>query len=344
MSGENEKINVNVSNNDKASPKNKYTQEIQSMMYTFGDVRNGNPQTAFLVESLIHSHLVEILVRSSSIAHKRASRSLSSDDMLFLIRHDGVKKRRLIEFGGWKDLRKNAKPVDESTATAVATIVGTDAEEEDCLMAGGDSLKTTNKNANKNKKPLFPWDHISNLVCEATDGFINDFDDEEGLESESLLESLRRLQQADQLTKHMSREEYLEYSECRQASFTFKKAKKFRDWLNPKAWIDYRVNDEVVEVLGFLAWEQVRKITELGLMVKNDMESNASGAIEGSEEREREDGLLNELSGLFGGPKERTPLLPEHVYRAAVMLRDAFWQSPMRPLINGQFRSRPFFT
>lgn len=43
---------------------------------------------------------------------------------------------------------------------------------------------------------------------------------------------LQRLREADEVTRKMTREEYLEFAECRQASFTYKKIKKFRDWLN----------------------------------------------------------------------------------------------------------------
>jgi len=40
----------------------RYQNEIQSMMYTFGDVRNTLPETSELVEEIVHSSLI-ILVR-----------------------------------------------------------------------------------------------------------------------------------------------------------------------------------------------------------------------------------------------------------------------------------------
>ncbi len=43
----------------------------------------------------------------------------------------------------------------------------------------------------------------------------------------------------------MTREQYLEYSECRHASFTYKKAKKFRDWVAAP------MSDDVLEVCVF---------------------------------------------------------------------------------------------
>ena len=43
---------------------------------------------------------------------------------------------------------------------------------------------------------------------------------------------LDRLRMADEITKHMSREEYLYYSECRQASFTYKKGNIFAEFFD----------------------------------------------------------------------------------------------------------------
>jgi hypothetical protein len=39
----------------------KYVQEIQAMMYTFGDVRNVVLETAELVEDTLHGQLVDIV-------------------------------------------------------------------------------------------------------------------------------------------------------------------------------------------------------------------------------------------------------------------------------------------
>lgn len=48
-----------------------------------------------------------------------------------------------------------------------------------------------------------------------------DVPDEDDIEAHE--DSLARLRQADEATKGMTKEEYVHYSECRQASFTFKK-------------------------------------------------------------------------------------------------------------------------
>lgn len=53
-------------------------------------------------------------------------------------------------------------------------------------------------------------------------------------------------QDADLLTRDMTREEYAHYSECRQASFTFKKGKRFREFINFSAYLDAKPNDEII--------------------------------------------------------------------------------------------------
>lgn len=107
-----------------------------------------------------------------------------------------------------------------------------------------------------------------------------------------LRETLRRLRHADLLTLSMSQSEYMEYSECRQASFTYKKSRKFREWLvggtSRPASLSLstlaggsvrdlaRLNDDTLEILGFLAYEVVQKLTEISLAVKYETEKLAN--------------------------------------------------------------------
>ena len=58
--------------------------------------------------------------------------------------------------------------------------------------------------------------------------------------------------------KGMTKAEGKEYQESkRQASFTQKKLKRFREWLDFARFIEYKPNDDVVDVLGHLAQESV---------------------------------------------------------------------------------------
>ena len=73
----------------------------------------------------------------------------------------------------------------------------------------------------------------------------------------------------DRITRTMSPQAYLEYAECRQASFTFKKLKKFREWLTPQHLTDYRVGDDCMELLGFVAWELTQRLAMRALHLQS---------------------------------------------------------------------------
>jgi transcription initiation protein SPT3 len=93
----------------------------------------------------------------------------------------------------------------------------------------------------------------------------------------------------------MTREEYQHYSECRQASFTYRKgnvcngiifffivrtdtskmvAKRFREFLNLPPHLDLKAGDDTVDIVGFLAFEMVRSLTLAGLDVKKSLEES----------------------------------------------------------------------
>ena len=88
----------------------------------------------------------------------------------------------------------------------------------------------------------FSWDHLNQYssILEEDEGnyelirktrnlyFVDDDVDEE--EREAYEYQINRLRVADQLTQGMTKEEYMHYSDCRQASFTYKKLKRFREW------------------------------------------------------------------------------------------------------------------
>ena len=136
----------------------------------------------------------------------------------------------------------------------------------------------------------------------------------------------------------MTREEYQHYSDCRQASFTYRKAKRFREFLNLPPQLDLKANDDTVDIVGFLAFEMVRSLTLAGLAVKQSLEeaflrddysspvmgkrkANTAG---GSAEKRRREGSPDDdqeytlpVNSLFLPPPEaRTPLRPEHIQDA----------------------------
>lgn len=103
-------------------------------------------------------------------------------------------------------------------------------------------------------------------------------EDEEELEAYA--DSVQRLRDADEITRAMTREEYVHYSECRQASFTYRKAKRFREWANMASYIDMKPNDDIIDILGFLTFEIVSTLTEGAMRVKLDLIREKKGGVE----------------------------------------------------------------
>ena len=80
--------------------------------------------------------------------------------------------------------------------------------------------------------------------------------------------TLQRLRKADERTKAMTKEEYVTWSEYRQASFTWRKGKRFREWAGFGIVTDSKPSDDIVDILGFLTFEMVQTLTEVALKVK----------------------------------------------------------------------------
>jgi len=110
----------------------------------------------------------------------------------------------------------------------------------------------------------------------------------------------------------MTKDEYVHYSECRQASFTYRKSKRFRDWVGMSNLIDSKPIPDIIDVLGFLTFEIVATLTEEALKVKADAEK--AGEENGPQKRRR---LDNGERYLFDGPsEEKKPLKARHVMEA----------------------------
>lgn len=126
--------------------------------------------------------------------------------------------------------------------------------------------------------------------------------------------TLQRLKAADERTKDMTREEYVHFSECRQASFTFRKGKRFREWAGFGIVTDSKPNDDIIDILGFLTFEMVQTLTEEALNIKaeDDMHKIKTGGEDSNQDKKR-----TRETGLFDPPAEgHTPVGPHHVQEA----------------------------
>ncbi|KAI0732820.1 TFIID-domain-containing protein [Fomitopsis betulina] len=301
----------------------KYSQEISQMMFVFGEVQDPNPETVNLVEDIVRGQLIELIVQARALATRRGARYLSAEDLIFLIRHDRAKVNRLRTYLSWKDVRKHAKDSGGDGGGGV---------EVENLEDGADDKLTAK--AQKITIKL-PWE-IMTIYSDVL--HTDDEEDEDDIEAHEA--SIQRLKEADDATRQMTREEYQHYSDCRQASFTYRKAKRFREFLNLPASLDLKQNDDTVDIVGFLAFEMVRSLTIAGLEVKKALEESylrgdlhaaspvlgkrkTSGGLGGDLKRRREespdrdsDPPLPACSLFLPPPEARTALRPEHIQDA----------------------------
>lgn len=174
-------------------------------------------------------------------------------------------------------------------------------------MPGGPVDETTKKNK-KNKVGL-PWEPLSFFNQEVPER--EDEEDEE--EEEMNYITLQRLRKADERTKAMTKEEYVTWSEFRQASFTYRKGKRFREWAGFNIVTDSKPSDDIVDILGFLTFEMVQTLTEEALKIKEheDLLKSTAPDTAGTKKRKLAQG------GLFDPPSEgRTPVEPRHIQEA----------------------------
>ncbi|KAI9468721.1 Transcription initiation protein spt3 [Coemansia sp. RSA 989] len=297
--------------------KYRYLTEIQQMMFVFGEIQDPLTETTMLIEDIVRSQVIEIIVLAAAQAQRRGSRFLAAEDFIFLIRHDRTKVLRLREYLSWKDVRKKVK------------------ERED---AGDDIIDdaTADKPDRVAKvKIKLSWELASAFSENLVDD--DDEDDDEMLDAQS--DSLKRLRDADEVTKQMTRDEYVHYSECRQASFTFRKNKRFRDWANMSSYLDTKLNDEIIDILGFLTFEMVSTITETALRIKRGLDKAADAAPADQPKRPRGDDASAAAISLFSGPPTaRTPLEVQHVQEAFRRLQRA--PQPIRNFKGGLTRTR----
>lgn len=257
----------------------------------------------------------------TELASRRGSKSIHTNDLIFQIRHDQAKVSRLRTFLSWKDVRKNVK--DSEDKGADADLAGGD-DPVGGVVAGGPVDDAAKKN--KKAKVGLPWEPASYYPVE-----VPERDDEEDEEEEEMNHiTLQRLRKADERTKAMTKEEYVTWSEYRQASFTWRKGKRFREWAGFGIVTDSKPSDDIVDILGFLTFEMVQTLTEVALKVKEqeDMARAQSGADNaGDKKRKRQ-------QSLFDPPSEgKTPVEPRHVQEAFRRLQER--PKKYRAMLNG---------
>ncbi|CAJ2514197.1 Uu.00g023160.m01.CDS01 [Anthostomella pinea] len=307
-----------------SSKHHKYRQEIQQMMYVSGE--NGEPstETTSMIEEIVRQQVVEMLRNCTELAARRGARAITINDVIFQIRDDAPKVSRLRTFLSWKDVRKSAKDSDEKGGEAD---LGVGDDPAGGAMSGGPSVLDAAAKKNKKAKVKLPWEPSSFYSQE-----VPERDDEEDEEEEEMNHiTLQRLRKADERTNAMTREEYVTWSEYRQASFTYRKGKRFREWAGFGIVTDSKPSDDIVDILGFLTFEMVQTLTEEALKIKEQEDmwrERTGGENAGTKKRKLAQG------GLFDLPGEgKTPIEARHVQEAFRRLQAK--PKKARAMLNG---------
>ncbi|XP_063461369.1 transcription initiation protein SPT3 homolog isoform X3 [Pan paniscus] len=91
-----------------------FATELQSMMYSLGDARRPLHETAVLVEDVVHTQLINLLQQAAEVSQLRGARVITPEDLLFLMRKDKKKLRRLLKYMFIRDYKsKIVKGIDE---------------------------------------------------------------------------------------------------------------------------------------------------------------------------------------------------------------------------------------
>lgn len=328
------------------SDKHKYRVEIQQMMFVSGETNDPPIETTSLIEDIVRGQVIEILLQANKTAHCRGNKSILPEDVIFLIRHDKAKVNRLRTYLSWKDLRKNAKDQDASANAGAAGATGA-GEDDDLKKSGADKDDKDGAAVMKVKKSQIklPWElqFMFNEQPLENNEDENDLDEDE---REANIATLKRLKMADDRTRNMTKEEYVHWSDCRQASFTFRKNKRFKDWSSINQLTDGKPHDDVIDILGFLTFEIVCALTETALKVKKReqiLQTKKDKIQQPTQDLNFEVTTLSRKKRLFDGPDNVvSPLKPKHIEEAWRVLQAIDMKH--RALTNfkgGKLRSRP---
>uniref|UniRef100_A0A8C5M6R5 Transcription initiation protein SPT3 homolog n=1 Tax=Leptobrachium leishanense TaxID=445787 RepID=A0A8C5M6R5_9ANUR len=180
------------------------------------------------------------LQQAADVSQMRGARVISSEDLLFLMRRDKKKLKRLLKYIVFRDYKsKILKGIEEDDV-------------EDKLS----SASNTCKRQKLAQDFLNSIDQTGELLGLMEDDEIDDVKQE-------------RMERAEKQTRTMDSAQYAEFCESRQLSFC-KKTSKFRDWLDCSS-MEIKPNAVAMEILAYLAYETVAQLVDLALLVKQDM-------------------------------------------------------------------------
>lgn len=221
------------------------------MMHAFGDCNQPLPESARLIESIVHEQLDALIERAAEVAKLRESSVIGAEDVLFLLRKDKSKLVRLINHLYVKDIKSS---INEGT-TNLAELRMYDVTR-----------------SQQSRRVKICYDYLSQL---------DEFGEYKKVFNQALFDEIKnqRLRRIDSLTRNMSHAEYVIFTKARQVSFVSRvKADRFSEWLlgnKPET----KISVFAFEMIQYLAHETVAQIVDMSLLVKQDVERDPNDPL-----------------------------------------------------------------
>ncbi|KAH6838364.1 transcription initiation factor IID, 18kD subunit-domain-containing protein [Chaetomium sp. MPI-CAGE-AT-0009] len=339
----------------------KYRDEILKMMYVAGETKQPATETTTLVEDIVRDQTMHMVALAGELAARRGQSRFTTNDIIFQVRNDAGRLARLRNHMHWKQIRRRAKVKDDDAANDLDLDDVDDLIEDEDGHGDAEAPEVVDSNSDPStpqpKKdgkvvmtsgpevsiPPLPWSVLSMFPHAAEIPSLAALDSNEGARGEdsSPLPGsttnrwlLARLMKNDERTRAMTAEEYRAWSECRAASFTYRKKKIFREWCGLGVIADHKAKDDVLEILGFLTSEWVHALTERALEVQQQemaIDSASTTEMVGVKRKLKNEGPFTMRDG--GGwkpergtnnglePTSRGPIQTQHVRRAFDILQ-----------------------
>ncbi|KAI3580396.1 hypothetical protein IWW34DRAFT_695266 [Fusarium oxysporum f. sp. albedinis] len=271
------------------------------MMFVAGETQKIANETAALVEQIVRDQIIHL----AKLATRRGEKFIAIKDILFQVRHDTARMTRLQNVIRWKSLRREARKTtnekDKPENDAEDSLSDTD-------NAAGDAAKTTAEAS----AALMPWDEEFMFGIRPPGG---------DADTVQISEHTReRLVWADEVTSKMSGEEYTKWCSYRKASFHRAKEARFREWAGIGVVADLRKKDDAIEILGSIAVEMVKRLTDMALSIQAQ-----EITTQGGKDNEAAAALLARRQGLFLMSNPQRPAVD------AGHIQKAFEMTQMKP-------------
>ncbi|GAA5953939.1 hypothetical protein JCM3765_000702 [Sporobolomyces pararoseus] len=289
-----------------------YHQEISSMIYVFTSIKpqhsNSSVATIQFIQDVVQSELINLILLSKQQASRTnnsptlpslpstssTSTTSSSTTTRGSSQHSTTLQQQQVQIGIEDVLFMLEKKTRAEPTTTTSGGGGVIDEDE-----GIDGIEEPDKNLKVVGKSLIhlswelgdPWKEYlidgtssSNVsVIEGSGGGGGILSKEEERAYKINREILK---EANEMTEKMTREEYEQYSLARQASFVYRKSKKFRDFLLLDTATS--LTDELLDILGFLAYELVRTLSRIGIVQARTRLISLAAAQQEQEENEKD--------------------------------------------------------